>query len=148
MGLNMHFCLTLIAKLYHLVGPTDPLFIVAGDDGILPCYIKPDTSAVNMRVEWFRLDQQNSVVYLYEAHENRSTEQSQSYRGRTTLFQPELQKGNASLRLSRVQLTDNGTYKCFIQSESWYDDITVDVIVEGEQSKHLDNVGFFCFLFI
>lgn len=118
------------------MGPTHPLFVVAGDDAILPCYIKPDTNAVDMRVEWFRLDQQESVVYLYESRENRTTEQSQSYRGRTTLIQQELQRGNASLRLSTVQVTDNGTYKCFIQSESWYDDITVDVIVEGKQSKH------------
>ncbi|XP_056606728.1 butyrophilin subfamily 1 member A1-like isoform X2 [Triplophysa dalaica] len=125
------FGFTRSAELNHLVGPTHPLFVVAGDDAILPCYIKPNTSAVDMRVEWFKLDQQDSVVHLYEARENQTTEQSQSYRGRTSLFQPELQKGNASLRLSTVQVTDNGTYKCFIQSESWYDDITVDIIVEA-----------------
>ncbi|XP_056606752.1 butyrophilin subfamily 1 member A1-like isoform X5 [Triplophysa dalaica] len=126
------FGFTRSAELNHLVGPTHPLFVVAGDDAILPCYIKPNTSAVDMRVEWFKLDQQDSVVHLYEARENQTTEQSQSYRGRTSLFQPELQKGNASLRLSTVQVTDNGTYKCFIQSESWYDDITVDIIVEDQ----------------
>ncbi|XP_055041166.2 butyrophilin subfamily 1 member A1 [Misgurnus anguillicaudatus] len=118
------------AEQYRLKGPVAPLYAVAGEDVILPCYIKPITSAVDMRVEWFRLDQNNAVVYLYEAHENRTTAQSQSYSGRTMLFHQELQKGNLSLKLSTVQVSDEGTYKCFIQSESWYDDITVYVEVK------------------
>ncbi|KAL0196757.1 hypothetical protein M9458_005297, partial [Cirrhinus mrigala] len=82
-----------------------------------------------MRVEWFRPDLKDSLVHLYENHENRNTNQIQSYRGRTKLNHQELQRGNASLKLSSVQVSDEGRYRCFIQSKSWYDDTTVVVSV-------------------
>lgn len=124
-----------LSELYNVVGPAEPLFTIAGEDVILPCYIKPNTSAVDMTVEWFRLDQ-DEIVHLYKNHENRISEHSQSYKGRTALFLDELQYGNASLKLSTVQVSDEGVYKCFIESNSWYDDITVNVKVGGEQTTH------------
>ncbi|KAL0196770.1 hypothetical protein M9458_005310, partial [Cirrhinus mrigala] len=83
-----------------------------------------------MKVEWFRPGLKDSLVHLYNDHEDRNTDQIQSYRGRTELIHQELQRGNASLKLSSVQASDEGYYKCFIQSKSWYDDATVDVRVE------------------
>ncbi|RXN12760.1 butyrophilin subfamily 1 member A1-like isoform X1 [Labeo rohita] len=115
---------------YEVVGPTDPVFAVAGEDVILPCSVKPNISVVNMRVEWFRLDLRDSLVHLYDDHVDKNTDQIQSYRGRTKLNHQELQRGDASLKLSSVQISDEGRYKCFIQSKSWSDDVTVDVNVE------------------
>ncbi|XP_051987368.1 butyrophilin subfamily 1 member A1-like isoform X2 [Xyrauchen texanus] len=128
---------------YNVVGPTDPVLAVAGEDVILPCYIKPNSSAVDMRVEWYRLDLQDSVVHLYQDHKDTNTDQIQSYRGRTKLFKQELQRGNTSLKLSTVQLSDEGLYKCFIQSESWYDDITVNVTVEAVGTPPLITIDGF-----
>ncbi|KAK7175324.1 hypothetical protein R3I93_002278 [Phoxinus phoxinus] len=132
-------CLTLLfvcgitdsrSEQYEVVGPADPVFAVAGEDVILPCSVKPSISVVDMRVEWFRLDLKDSV-HLYEDHEDRNIDQVQSYRGRTKLILQELQTGNASLKLSTVRVSDEGRYKCLIQSKSWYDDVTVDVSVEA-----------------
>ncbi|KAK7167165.1 hypothetical protein R3I94_001536 [Phoxinus phoxinus] len=134
-------CLTLLfvsgitdsrSEQYEVVGPADPVFAVAGEDVILPCSVKPSISVVDMRVEWFRLDQKDSpLVHLYYDHEDRNTDQIQSYRGRTKLILQELQTGNASLKLSTVRVSDEGLYKCFIQSKSRYDEVTVDVSVEA-----------------
>ncbi|XP_073721073.1 butyrophilin subfamily 2 member A1 [Misgurnus anguillicaudatus] len=131
------------ADQFVVVGPVDPLFIVSGEDVILPCSLKPNISAVNMRVEWFRLDLKDSVVHLYEDHEDKNTNQLQSYRGRTEVFKDELQKGNTSLKLSRVQISDEGLYKCLIQSKTNYDDITVDLNVEVVGSPPLITVDGF-----
>uniref|UniRef100_A0A672ND70 Ig-like domain-containing protein n=1 Tax=Sinocyclocheilus grahami TaxID=75366 RepID=A0A672ND70_SINGR len=98
-----------------LVGSSDPVFAVAGEDVILPCSVKPNISVVDMRVEWFRLDLKDSVVHVYEDHVDKNTDQSQSYRGRTKLNHQELQRGDASLKLASVQFSDEGRYKCFIQ---------------------------------
>ncbi|XP_051745606.1 butyrophilin subfamily 1 member A1-like [Ctenopharyngodon idella] len=145
-------CLTLLlvsgitdsrSEQYEVVGPADPVFAVAGEDVILPCSIKPNVSVVDMRVEWLRLDQKDSLVHLYEGHEDRNTDQIQSYRGRTKLNHQELQRGNASLKLSAVQISDEGLYKCFIQSKSWYDDATVDVSVEAVGSPPVITVDGF-----
>ncbi|XP_016149293.1 butyrophilin subfamily 1 member A1-like isoform X2 [Sinocyclocheilus grahami] len=133
-------CLTLLiitgitdsrSEQYEVVGSSDPVFAVAGEDVILPCSVKPNISVVDTRVEWFRLDLKDSVVHLYEDHVDKNTDQSQSYRGRTKLNHQELQRGDASLKLSTVRVSDEGRYKCFIQSKSWFDDTTVDVKVEA-----------------
>ncbi|RXN12762.1 butyrophilin 3 [Labeo rohita] len=121
---------------YEVVGPTDPVFAVAGEDVILPCSVKPNISVVDMRVEWFRLDLKDSQVHLYDDHEDRNTDQIQSYIGRTELNHQELQSGDASLKLSSVRVSDEGLYKCFIQSKSWFDDATVNVNVEESSLEH------------
>ncbi|XP_058249861.1 butyrophilin subfamily 1 member A1-like [Hemibagrus wyckioides] len=136
----MFLCVTLLTVLYnfmesqseplHVVGPEAPLVAAAGEDLVLPCFIKPNTSAVDMTVEWLRLEEEASSVHLYRDHEDKNEDQAQSYRGRTSLFKEELQKGNASLKLSALQVSDEGEYKCLIENKSWYDDITVHVIVE------------------
>ncbi|XP_076839573.1 uncharacterized protein LOC143484634 isoform X2 [Brachyhypopomus gauderio] len=122
-----------------IVGPSAPLDVNAGEDLVLPCSLQPNISAVDMRVEWSRPDltKANRLVHLYEDHEDRNKDQIKSYRGRTGLFNEELQKGNTSLKLSAVQPSDEGDYKCLIKSGSWYDDITLQVTVE----VHLKVVG-------
>lgn len=105
-----------------MVGPKAPLIAVAGEDLVLPCSIKPSTSAVDMRVEWMKLEDTTSLVHLYENHEDKYEQQVESYRGRTSLFKEELQKGNASLKLSALRVSDEGEYKCLIEDKSWYDD--------------------------
>ncbi len=100
---------------------------------ILPCSVKPNITVVDMRVEWFRLDLKDSqLVHVYDNHVDKNTDQSESYRGRTKLNHQELQRGNASLKLSSVRVSDEGPYKCFILSKSWSDDVIVDVSIEGE----------------
>ncbi|XP_073702770.1 butyrophilin-like protein 3 [Garra rufa] len=124
-------CFFSFTEQHEVVGPADPVLAVAGEDVILPCSIRPHISVVDMRVEWFRSDQRGSLVHLYEDHEDRNTYQIQSYRSRTKLNHQELQRGSASLKISSVRVSDEGLYKCFIQSKSWYDDTTVNVSVEA-----------------
>ncbi|XP_053089225.1 butyrophilin subfamily 1 member A1-like [Pangasianodon hypophthalmus] len=141
----MFLCVTLLilfsfmesqSERFQVVGPEAPLVAVAGEDLVLPCFIKTNTSAVDMTVEWFRLDVKDSLVHLYRDHEDRNAKQAQSYRRRTSLFKEELQKGNTSLKLSALRVSDEGAYKCLVEDKSWSDDITVNVIVEA-QGSHL-----------
>ncbi|XP_060730845.1 butyrophilin subfamily 1 member A1-like isoform X2 [Tachysurus vachellii] len=151
----MLWCVTLIlvsflksrSESLQVIGPEAPLVAVAGEDLVLPCFIKPNTSAVDMTVEWFKLYVEDSLVHLYRDHEDKNGNQSQSYRGRTSLFKEELQKGNVSLKLSGVRVSDEGEYKWLVEDNSWYDDITVKVIVEAQGShpvimmESFDNSG-------
>ncbi|XP_056308627.1 butyrophilin-like protein 3 [Danio aesculapii] len=132
-----------LSEQYKVVGSADPVLAFAGEDVILPCSVKPNISVVDMKVEWFRLDQKYSVVHLYEDHVDRNTEQIESYRGRTELNHQQLQTGNASLRLSAVQVSDEGRYKCFIQSSSWSDDATINFKVEAVGSPPVITVDGF-----
>ncbi|KAF5902798.1 butyrophilin subfamily 1 member A1-like isoform X1, partial [Clarias magur] len=117
------------AESLKVFGPDAPRDAVAGKDLVLPCFIKPSTSAVDMRVRWVRLDVEDSLVHLYEYHKDRNEDQAESYRGRTSLFIEELQKGNASLKLSALRVSDEGEYQCLIEDKSWSDDISIYVTV-------------------
>ncbi|XP_058250066.1 butyrophilin subfamily 1 member A1-like isoform X2 [Hemibagrus wyckioides] len=137
--LRMFLCVTLLtvfsfmesqSEQLQVIGPEAPLVAVAGEDLVLPCYIKPNTSTVDMTVEWLRPEEGPLLVHLYRDHKDRNEGQAQSYRGRTSLFKEELQKGNASLKLSALQVSDEGKYRCLIENKSWYDDIILHVIVE------------------
>ncbi|KAI5629826.1 sacsin [Silurus asotus] len=116
-----------------VVGPAASLVAVAGEDLVLPCFIRPNTSAVDMTVEWFKLDEGFSVVHFYKDHEDKNENQAESYRRRTSMFKEELPNGNASLKLSALRVSDEGEYKCLIEDKSWSDDIVVHVIVEAVQ---------------
>ncbi|XP_071257101.1 butyrophilin subfamily 2 member A1-like isoform X2 [Salvelinus alpinus] len=124
---------------FEVLGPTRAIVAVAGDDIILPCYIKPNISAEDMRVDWFRVDlpdpQSNIRVHLYQDGGDKYHDQIHSYRGRTSLFKEELKKGNTALKLTRVQGTDDGRYKCLVQSKTHYDDATIQVYVRAIGSK-------------
>ncbi|KAF5902791.1 butyrophilin subfamily 1 member A1-like, partial [Clarias magur] len=120
-----------------VMGPEAPLVAVAGEDLVLPCFIKPNTSAVDMTVEWFRPYVEDSLVHLYKNHENINENQAQAYRGRTSVFKEELQKGNISLKLSAIRVSDEGEYKCFVEDTSWSDDIIVHIIVKEELRKRV-----------
>ncbi|CAB1339139.1 unnamed protein product, partial [Coregonus sp. 'balchen'] len=115
---------------FEVLGPTRAIVAVAGDDIILPCYIKPNISAENMRVVWFRVNlpvhQSNIHVHLYQDGRDKYHDQIRSYEGRTSLFKEELKKGNTSLKLTRVQGTDDG-YP--------YDDATIQVYITAIGSK-------------
>ncbi|KAM9501640.1 butyrophilin subfamily 2 member A2-like [Clarias gariepinus] len=87
-----------------------------------------------MTVEWLRIEEMPLLVHRYRDHADRYEKQTPSYRGRTSLFKEELQKGNASLKLSPVRVSDEGEYKCLIEDKSWYDDIIVHIRVEGGSS--------------
>uniref|UniRef100_A0A672LPG3 Zgc:123297 n=1 Tax=Sinocyclocheilus grahami TaxID=75366 RepID=A0A672LPG3_SINGR len=83
---------SLFTEQYEVVGAADPVFAVVGEDVVLPCLVKPNISVVDMRVEWFRFDLKDSVVHLYEDHVDKN-------------------KGNTSLKLSSVKVSDEGIYK-------------------------------------
>ncbi|KAI4875966.1 hypothetical protein NFI96_022099, partial [Prochilodus magdalenae] len=116
---------------FQVVGPPDPLIALAGSDLVLPCSVQPSTNAVDMNIEWSRLDSTKSLVHVYRDGEDQSEGQDPSYRGRTALFKEELEKGNASLLLTTVRVSDEGKYRCHIRGESQDGDYTAEVRVEA-----------------
>ncbi|KAI4885847.1 hypothetical protein NFI96_032715 [Prochilodus magdalenae] len=128
-----------------VVGPAAPLVVEAAEDLVLPCSLQPKISAVDMLVEWTRLHEDNKLVHLYEENKDSNVEQMESYKGRTALFKEELKKGNASLKLSALRLSDEGAYKCLIKTETWYDDVTIYVKVKGKHF-HGWKIAIICIL--
>ncbi|XP_055766750.1 selection and upkeep of intraepithelial T-cells protein 6-like, partial [Salvelinus fontinalis] len=114
----------------EVVGPADPVVALAGDDVILPCFLKPSVSAEDMVVKWTRLNLKAENVHLYLDGRDSNEEQHPSYRGRTSMFHEELKNGNVSLKLTNVTLSDAGGYRCFLPTlTSQVKETTVQLLV-------------------
>uniref|UniRef100_UPI003AAB4B47 butyrophilin subfamily 1 member A1-like n=1 Tax=Centroberyx gerrardi TaxID=166262 RepID=UPI003AAB4B47 len=101
---------------YQVIGSPQPIVALAGGDVILPCCLEPAISAVTRTVEWSRTDLNPEYIHLHQNGLLIIQEQNPLYKNRTGLFLDELRNGNVSLKLSRVKLSDEGKYRCFIPS--------------------------------
>ncbi|XP_029111845.1 butyrophilin subfamily 1 member A1-like isoform X4 [Scleropages formosus] len=141
----LHLQQTTVSTLerFEVLGPVDPVVAVAGEDVVLPCYLKPNISAVDLSVEWFRAQTDDPLVHLYRDHEDRNENQLPSYRGRTSLFLEQLKNGNTSLKVKNVRVSDNGEYKCLVQSENFFEDSSIQVSIKAVGTQPvISNEGY------
>ncbi|XP_049424570.1 trichohyalin-like [Epinephelus fuscoguttatus] len=98
----------------QLIGSSQPIVATVGDDIILPCHLEPAVDVAAMTLDWTRSDLDSIFVLVWRAGQDYSYSKDPSYKGRTSLFTDELKRGNISLKLSDVRLSDAGRYRCFI----------------------------------
>uniref|UniRef100_A0A8P4G326 Ig-like domain-containing protein n=1 Tax=Dicentrarchus labrax TaxID=13489 RepID=A0A8P4G326_DICLA len=96
----------------RLIGPLQSILAGVGDDIILPCYLQPALDVTTETLEWKRSDLKPIFIHVWRAGQDLIKERNPSYKGRTSLFINELKHGNISLKLSKVQRSDQGTYEC------------------------------------
>uniref|UniRef100_UPI0037E813CC V-set domain-containing T-cell activation inhibitor 1-like n=1 Tax=Semicossyphus pulcher TaxID=241346 RepID=UPI0037E813CC len=107
-------CLFFLSGNSQVVGQPSQIVALVGNDAILPCQLEPAADAVNVILEWGRLDLKPRFVHLWHEGQNRLVSQNPSYRGRTSLSIDKLKHGDLSLTLFKVKLSDSGTYRCLI----------------------------------
>ncbi|KAI3372972.1 hypothetical protein L3Q82_023411 [Scortum barcoo] len=98
----------------QVVGPSQPIVATVGEDVVLPCYLDPVVNAFDWTVEWARPDLNPKYILRRRHGAEMENKKHPSYEGRTSMFIDELQHGNVSLKLSKVKISDEGTYRCFI----------------------------------
>lgn len=96
-----------------MIGPTEPLVAMTGDDIILPCQLDPARDAVDLTVEWSRRDLKPRFVHLKRDDAEPLT-QNTLYSRRTSLSVNKLKCGDISLKLSKAQVSDAGMYNCLV----------------------------------
>uniref|UniRef100_A0A8D0U322 Ig-like domain-containing protein n=1 Tax=Sus scrofa TaxID=9823 RepID=A0A8D0U322_PIG len=84
-----------------------------GEDGILSCTFEPDIKLSDIVIQWLK-EGVTGLVHEFKKGRDDLSDQDEIFRGRTAVFADQVIVGNASLRLKNVQLTDAGTYKCYI----------------------------------
>ncbi|KAM7019154.1 butyrophilin subfamily 1 member A1-like [Tautogolabrus adspersus] len=94
--------------------PSQPVVSLVGEDVILPCHLDPVMNAFDMTLEWARPDLDPRFVLVRRHGEEVEDKKHPSFRGRTSMFIDELEKGNVSLKLSKVKVSDEGGYRCFM----------------------------------
>ncbi|XP_051251108.1 butyrophilin subfamily 1 member A1-like isoform X1 [Dicentrarchus labrax] len=111
----------------QVVGPSQPILATVGDDIILPCRLDPAADASDMTVEWSRSDLDPRFVHVWRDGVELENKKHPSYKGRTSVSINNLRHGDISLKLSKVKLSDDGKYKCFIPTLGT--ESTVDLVV-------------------
>ncbi|CAK6439346.1 unnamed protein product [Pipistrellus nathusii] len=84
-----------------------------GEDGILSCTFEPDIRLSDIVIQWLK-EGVMGLVHEFKEGKDDLSDQNEMFRGRTAVFADQVRVGNASLRLKNVQLTDAGTYTCYI----------------------------------
>lgn len=100
------------------IGPPQPVVVMVGDDTVLPCQLEPPMDAVQMTVEWGRPDLNPRFVYVWHDGQELLADQNPAYKARVSVSRNQLNQGDISLKLSKVKISDNGTYRCYIPKQS------------------------------
>ncbi|XP_030205674.1 V-set domain-containing T-cell activation inhibitor 1 isoform X2 [Gadus morhua] len=83
---------------------------VFGGSCVLPCRFQPNSDTI---LHWNKINGKNVQVHSYYDDQDQLGHQDPLYKGRTSLFHDQISGGNASLRLARVNLQDQGRYLCY-----------------------------------
>ncbi|XP_072406080.1 butyrophilin subfamily 1 member A1-like isoform X2 [Chiloscyllium punctatum] len=120
---------TVLSEIFDVFVPDDPITVSVGEDVVLECQVVPDISLNTLEVRWFTSDSA-SPVHLYTGGQDRPDVQDKDYQGRTELFKDEFPRGNASLKLKKIKVSDEGNYTCYIDSKTHHDQAVIDLKVE------------------
>ncbi|XP_069771711.1 uncharacterized protein [Narcine bancroftii] len=119
-------------------GPLDPIVAVVGEDVVLDCQLVIIGNKIpdNMELHWINVAlSYTSPVHTYMGGADDLSQQAPAYKGRTHLFSEQISQGNLSLKLSDVQVSDNGQYKCLVTSKPIHEEVkmTLNVVGRGNQ---------------
>ncbi|KAM9335511.1 butyrophilin subfamily 1 member A1-like [Symphorus nematophorus] len=110
-----------------------------GDTVILPC--STHVSGDHPIIEWSKEGLKRGFALVYrdgcEIHE----EKNPIFRYRTNLMMNELKNGNISLRISDVQLSDAGKYKCKTIRQKTHKDVMMELSVGAVSEPKLSIVA-------
>ncbi|KAM4533467.1 CD276 antigen-like isoform 2-T3 [Odontesthes bonariensis] len=106
---------------------------------ILPCSFQGGDDTV---IHWIKLTAVKLRVHSFYQNRDQLGVQDQRFRGRTSLFQDQISRGNVSLQLTGVKVQDQGRYECFISTISGNKDTFINLKVDAPVRKvSIDQVG-------
>ncbi|NXH46548.1 CD276 protein, partial [Dicaeum eximium] len=112
--------------------PEEPVVALFGHDATLRCSFSPEAnfSVAELSLIW-QLTDTKRLVHGFSGGRDRLQDQGRGYANRTALFYDQLARGNVSLLLRRVRISDEGSFTCFVRVRD-YDSAAVTLQVAGE----------------
>ncbi|KAM9120065.1 butyrophilin subfamily 1 member A1-like isoform 3-T3 [Pangshura tecta] len=127
---------------FAVVVPDHSVTAIVGEEFVLPCHLSPRMNAQNMEVKWLR-PHLSSVVHLYREGKDQNESQTLEYRGRTEFLKDGLSTGSVDLKIHTIKPSDEGLYRCFIRSSTFYGGALLELKVAGLGSDpHLSVEGY------
>ncbi|XP_069349504.1 butyrophilin subfamily 1 member A1 [Eulemur rufifrons] len=104
---------------FDVIGPSEPILAMVGEDAELPCHLSPNMNAEHMELRWFR-SKVSPAVLVYRDRREQEEEQMPEYRGRVTLAKDDISAGRAAVRIHGVRASDDGEYQCLFRENGSY----------------------------
>ncbi|CAB1435240.1 unnamed protein product [Pleuronectes platessa] len=101
---------------------------------ILPCSFQPGKEPV---IHWVKVEPGNPRVHSYYRDRDQFDLQSERFRGRTSLFTDQISRGNASIRLTGLQLQDQGRYECYVTITGVHEESVINLRADAPV-RHVD----------
>ncbi|XP_056195554.1 LOW QUALITY PROTEIN: butyrophilin subfamily 1 member A1-like [Falco biarmicus] len=128
----------LVTGQFRITPPNNPVIGVIGNEVTLPCQVEVTAMPEQFSIQWtFTGNSKNINVVVYDRRKtDTSVLEDQAYQGRTNFFPSGLNKGNVSLHLKNIMISDKGKYTCSVFFEQWYDAVVVylEVAAKGDES--------------
>lgn len=115
---------------FLVIGPSNSITAVVGDNFTLPCHVSPAMNAENMELRWFR-SKFSEAVFIYRNQQEEIEEQMTQYRGRTSMEKDLLSQGVGVVSIHKIQVSDAGRYTCFFRKEGFSKQAVLELKVEG-----------------
>ncbi|XP_074477812.1 CD276 antigen-like [Sebastes fasciatus] len=110
----------------------DAVDCVFNESCILPCSFQAGNEVV---IHWIQVTTGNIPAHSYYDDKDQLSRQDENFKGRTSLFKDQISKGNASLRLTRVEVQDQGRYKCYTGTAIDHIDSFINLNVDAPVRK-------------
>ncbi|KAM6119355.1 CD276 antigen [Pterocles gutturalis] len=115
--------------------PDEPVVALFGRDATLHCSFSPEAnfSLDDLSLIW-QLTDTKRLVHSFSGGQDQLADQGGGYANRTALFYDQLAQGNVSLLLRRVEISDEGSFTCFVRVRD-YSSAAVTLQVAAPYSK-------------
>ncbi|XP_062335241.1 HERV-H LTR-associating protein 2 isoform X2 [Osmerus eperlanus] len=134
---------SMVMRSQTVKGTDVPVVCEFSETCVLPCSFQVGKDLV---LHWmFSPDgDPTRTAHTYYSNSNQLSLQDQWFRSRTSLFDEQLSRGNASLRLTEVKVQDQGRYKCYTSiirgTQEHFIKLTVEAPVRSVDIKLSDDV--------
>ncbi|XP_030400984.1 butyrophilin subfamily 3 member A1-like [Gopherus evgoodei] len=129
-----------LSEKFSLAGSPRPVVEVVGRDVVLPCQLSPASRLPSMEVLWRKTGSGFIPVHKY-SDEGSQDLPGEGYQTRTELFLQEFSSGNISLKLKRLQMSDDGKYQCLVMNPEWTQEATIELRVAAVAPVFIDVLG-------
>ncbi|XP_050924715.1 sodium channel subunit beta-4 [Lates calcarifer] len=119
----------------HASCPTEPIQAEEGDDVTLQCHVDHSVNLTKYTLDFTRADLSKKIVHAYRHGKDDPDPQMSEYRGRTTLIHADLSRGNMTLLISSVQMSDTGQYRCFVLDLAASCTIVLNVVKKDKDNR-------------
>ncbi|XP_042369588.1 programmed cell death 1 ligand 1-like, partial [Plectropomus leopardus] len=86
-------------------------------------------------IHWIQVKARDIPIHAYFLNQDQLLHQDQRFKNRTSLFKDQISRGNASLRLTAVELQDQSRYRCSTSTTGGHKDSYINLRVDAPVRK-------------